>query len=76
MGFVEFKKRKYYRGRYITTGLLVNTDDISIVAECTDDHSCTNIVTKDRSIHTLNEPYSDVVNKIANAERKDDGGGT
>lgn len=68
MGFINFKKREYYRGGYITTGLLVNTDDISRVIECTDDHSYTNIITKDGKVHTLNEPYSDVVKKIVNAD--------
>lgn len=71
MGFVELKKREYYRGRYITTGFLVNTDDISRVIECTDDYSCTNIVTKDGKVHTLNERYSDVTKKIISASAED-----
>lgn len=71
MKFVEFNKREYRNG-YCSVGILVSINDIARVVECVDDYSCTNIVTKDGKIHTLNERYADVVKKIREAEGADE----
>lgn len=68
MKFVEFNKRVYRKGGYCSVGILVSISDIARIVECIDDFSCTNIVTKDGKIHTLNERYADVVKKIKEAE--------
>lgn len=70
--FVELKRRTYYRGGYISDNMYVAIDDISRVVECADDSTCTNIVTKDGKIHTLNERYDTVVKKIRHAEEDND----
>ena len=62
--FVEFMERQYYRGGYISTGILFSFNDIARVVECVDDYTCANIITKDGKIHTVSEKYSDVVKKI------------
>lgn len=73
INFVEFQKRAYNHGRYISTNLLVSLDDISRVVQCEDDCTLANLVTKDGKIHTLNESYGDAATKIENAiaERKE-----
>lgn len=68
--FVELKVRGYYRGRHITTSAMIAIDDISRVLECNDDYTCTNVVTKDGKILTVNEKYCDVVKRIKDAMRK------
>ena len=68
--FVELNVRGYYRGRYITTSAMIAIDDISRVLECNDDYTCTNVVTKDGKILTVNEKYCDVVKRIKDAMRK------
>ena len=68
MKFVEFNKREYRNGGYYSIGILVSISDIARIVECVDDYSCTNIVTKDGKVHTLNERYEDVVKKIREAE--------
>lgn len=69
--FIELKKREYYRGGYISNNLCVSLDDIARVVQCTDDYECTNLITKDGKIHTLNERYNDVVTKIRQADRSE-----
>ena len=68
MKFVEFNKREYHNSGYYSIGILVSISDIARIVERIDDFSCTNIVTKDGKIHTLNERYADVVKKIREAE--------
>ena len=68
--FVELNVRDYYRGGYITTSAMIAIDDISRVLECKDDYTCTNVVTKDGKILTVNEKYCDVVKRIKDAMRK------
>lgn len=70
--FVELNKREYYRGDYISNPAMFAVDDISRVVQCTDDYSCTNIVTKDGKVHTIAERYRDVAKKIRDAERRQD----
>lgn len=48
--------------------MCVSVDDIARVVRCYDDYDCTNIVTSDGNIHTLNERYEDVVKKIRQCE--------
>ena len=71
--FVEFPKRTYWRSGYISENMLVAIDDISRVVQCTDDYSLTNIVTKDGKVHTISDRYENVVKKIRNAERWEEG---
>lgn len=68
--FVELKEITYHRGCYIPTSVMFAIDDISRVVECTDDYTCTNVITKDGKIHTLNEKYPDVIKKIQDAMGK------
>ena len=68
MKFVEFNKREYRNGGYYSVRILFSISDIARIVECVDDYSCTNIVTKDGKVHTLNERYEDVVKKIREAE--------
>ena len=68
--FVELRERTYHRGGYITISAMFAIDDISRVVECADDYTCTNVITKDGEIHTLNEKYSDVIKKIQDAMGK------
>lgn len=72
--FVELIKREYYRGGYISVNMCVSLDDIVRVVECKDDYGCTNIITKDGKIHTLNERYENVIKKITQAERGEQDG--
>ena len=71
--FVELKKREYYRGGYISNPVMFAIDDIARVVSCTDDYNYTNIVSKDRKVHTIAERYEDVAKKIRDAERRTDG---
>ena len=71
MRFIELKAHTYYRGGYISTGIMFSLDDISRIVECSDDYSCTNVITKDGKIHTINERYDDVIKKLKEAERRD-----
>ena len=66
--FIELREREYYRGGYISNDMCVSLDDIARVIQCMDDYSCTNVVTKDGKIHTINERYNDIVTKIRQAE--------
>lgn len=66
-GFVELKERIYKNGGYITNGMFVALSDIARVVECVDDYRCTNVITRDGKVHTLNEKYADVVEKIRKA---------
>lgn len=68
--FVELNVRGYYCGSHITTSAMIAIDDISRVLECNDDYTCTNVVTKDGKILTVNEKYCDVVKRIKDAMRK------
>lgn len=68
--FVELNVRGYACGGHITTSAMIAIDDISRVLECTDDYTCTNVVTKDGKILTVNEKYCDVVKRIKDAMRK------
>ena len=68
MRFVEFNKRECLHGDYYLVRIMVPISDIARIVECVDNFSCTNIVTKDGKIHTLNERYADVVKKIKKAE--------
>lgn len=70
--FVELVRRTYHRGGYISDNMCVALDDIARVVECVDEHGCTNIVTRDGKIHTLNEQYNAVVKKIRHAEEEDE----
>ena len=65
--FIELKEQTYNRGGYISTNIMFALDDIARVIECTDDYSCTNIITKDGKKHTINERYENVVKKIKEA---------
>lgn len=67
MMFVEFNKRVYRNGGYITTKIMLNLDDISRIVECSDDWHFTNIITKDGEIHTITDEYSDVAKEIKKA---------
>lgn len=71
--FVELPNRTYWRGRYVSNNMLIAIDDISRVVRCTDDYELTNIVTKDGKIHTISDRYENVVKKICNAERWEEG---
>ena len=64
MSFVKLKRRVYRHGGYITTDMLIAVDNIARVVECTDDFSCTNIITKDGEVITLLQRYDDVVKQI------------
>lgn len=68
--FVELKERTYCRGAYRSIGVMFAIDDISRVVECADDYACTNVVTKDGKIHTINEKYEDVTKEIRDAMEK------
>ncbi len=65
--FVELNKREYYRGGYVTEKALFALDDIARVLSCVDDHTCTNVVTKDGKVHTIAEKYEIVIGKIKEA---------
>ena len=67
--FVEFFKREYRNGGYISSKVLFAVDDISRVASCVDDYTCTNIITKDGKIHTVLEKYEDVAKKFVRRNR-------
>ena len=71
--FIELPKRTYWRGGYVSENMLVAIDDISRVVQCTDDYSLTNIVTKDGKVHTISDRYENIVQKIRNAERREEG---
>ena len=71
MSFIELKAQTYHRGGYISTRIMLSLDDISRIVECSDDYSCTNVITKDGKIHTINERYDDVIKKLKEAERRD-----
>lgn len=73
MMFVELKKQEYYRGGHISNPVMFAVDDIARVVRCTDDYDFTNIITKDGKVHTITERYEDVVKKIRDAERRQDG---
>ena len=65
--FVELKRKEYWRGCYHSEPSLFALSDISRVISCVDDHSCTNLVTKDGKVHTIAERYENVFNKIREA---------
>jgi hypothetical protein len=71
MMFVEFNKRKYLNGGYITTKIMFNLNDICRVVECSDDWHFTNIITTDGEVHTIADEYSNVSKKIFAAEEQD-----
>lgn len=71
--FVELPKREYWKGKSIPNNMLVAIDDIVRVVHCVDNHELTNIVTKDGKIHTIADRYENVVQKIRNAERREEG---
>lgn len=70
MMFVELKERTYHRGGYISVSVMFGLDDIARVVECSDDYNFTNVVTKDKKIHTVPERYDVVVKKINEALRE------
>lgn len=71
--FVELKKRIYYRSGYVSVNAMFAIDNISRVIECADDYTCTNVITKDGKLHTINEKYTDVIKKIQNVMQKGKG---
>ena len=68
--FVKLGQRVYRNGGYINTDIAFETNEIARVLECQDDYSCTNIVTKDGKIFTIPKKFSDVMDKISEAEKR------
>ena len=68
--FVKLEQRVYRNGGYINTDIAFETNEIARVLECQDDYSCTNIVAKDGKIFTIPKKFSDVMDKISEAEKR------